>query len=46
MGCMIRIATWPARTIRGFALDLLLGKNELPKDYVSPTVRKIMDGPA
>jgi hypothetical protein len=43
MGCMIRIATCPIRTAYGLFLDLALGKDELPKDYVSPTVRKVMD---
>jgi hypothetical protein len=40
---MIRIATWPARTAFGLFLDLVLGKDELGDDYVSPTVRKIME---
>jgi hypothetical protein len=43
MGCMIRFATWPIRKTYGLALDLIWGKDELGKDYVSPTVRKAMD---
>jgi hypothetical protein len=43
---MIRFATWPIRAARNLALDLILGKDELGPDYVSPTVRQAMDGPA
>jgi hypothetical protein len=43
MGRMIRFATWPYRFAYGLALDLIWGKDELGKDYVSPTVRQAMD---
>lgn len=43
MGRMIRIATWPIRTAYCFAMDLVFGPDELGDDYVSPTIRKIMD---